>query len=69
MWISNYYLSPAIEGTAYTAWTSGDTYLVVVFCVCFVLFIDGIVIFGDFRKGGYASKMREVIFSEQINNR
>ena len=26
-------------------------------------------IFSDFRKGGYASKMREVMFSDQINNR
>ena len=34
-----------------------------------MLLIDGVVIFSDFRKGGYASKMREVMFSDQINNR
>jgi hypothetical protein len=62
MWLSNYYLSPAIYGTAFTAWTSGDVYFVCLFCVCFILLVDGIVVFSDFRKGGYASKMREVIF-------
>ena len=68
-WISNYYLSVNIVGTAYQAWTTGDTYFVVLFCICFVLFIDGVVVFIDFRRGGYASKMREVINAEQINNR
>jgi hypothetical protein len=69
MWLSNYYLSPEIEGTAFTAWTSGDTYFVVLFCICFVLVIDGVVVFIDFRRGGYASKMREIISMDQINNR
>lgn len=58
MWISNYVLSDYVEGTAYVAWTSIETYFVVLLCVCMVLFVDGIVVFMDFRKGSYASKMR-----------
>jgi hypothetical protein len=42
---------------------------VVLFCICIILFIDGVIVFIDFRRGSYASKMREVIINEQINNR
>lgn len=68
-WISNYALSPVIEGTAHVGWTTVETYLVVLFTICLVLFIDGVIVFVDFRRGSYASKMREVINNEQINNR
>lgn len=34
-----------------------------------VLFVDGLVVFLDFRRGSYASKMREIVHKEQINNR
>lgn len=43
--------------------------MVVLFTICLVLFIDGVIVFVDFRRGSYASKMREVINNEQINNR
>jgi hypothetical protein len=42
---------------------------VVIFSVVMVLFVDGIVVFMDFNRGGYASKMREIINMEKINNR
>lgn len=60
-WVSNYALSPAIEGVPYISWTTGETYLVVLFCICVILFIDGVIVFIDFRRGSYASKMREVV--------
>jgi signal transduction histidine kinase len=69
MWISNYALSDYVEGTAFIAWTSIETYFIVLFCICLILFIDGVVVFMDFRKGSYASKMREIVHQEQINNR
>jgi hypothetical protein len=69
MWISNYFLSDNIEGTVYIAWTSFETYLVVLFSVCVILFVDGLVVFLDFRNGSYASKMREIVQKEQINNK
>lgn len=69
MWISNYVLSDHIEGTTYVAWTSAECYFVVLFCICLVLFVDGLVVFLDFRRGSYASKMREIVYQEQINNR
>lgn len=69
MWISNYAFSDYVEGTTYIAWTSIETYFIVLFCVCMILFIDGLVIFMDFRRGSYASKMREIVHEEQINNR
>lgn len=62
MWISNYVLSDYVEGTAFIAWTSIETYFVVLFCVCLVLFVDGIVVFLDFRRGSSASKMREIVY-------
>ena len=68
-WISNYALSPPIEGTAYIGWTTGEAYLVVLFCVCMVLALDGVVVFIDFRRGSQASKMRDVVRQEQINNK
>ena len=68
MWISNFALSDHVEGTAYIAWTSIETYFVVLLCVCLILFVDGLVVFLDFRHGSYASKMREVVNKEQINN-
>lgn len=60
-WISNFALSPTFEGTPHAAWSTGETYLIAVFCVSFILFIDGVVVFMDFRRGSYASKMREVM--------
>lgn len=39
------------------------------FCICIILFLDGVIVFIDFKRGSYASKMREVISNEQINNR
>jgi hypothetical protein len=61
MWISNYYFSDYVEGTTMVFYTIGETYLIVLFCICFLLFIDGIVLTFDFEKGGYASKMRLLI--------
>ena len=58
-----------VAGTTYMAMTSGETYLVVLFSVCVVLFVDGIVVFMDFKRGGFASKMRKVIKEEKINNK
>jgi hypothetical protein len=61
MWISNYALSDYVKGTALIAWTSIETYFVVLLCVCGILFVDGLVVFMDFRKGSYASKMRKIV--------
>ena len=65
MWISNYFFSEHYLGTAYMAWTTGETYFVVLFSTCFILFLDGIVVFIDFRRGGYISKMRDVVSAEK----
>lgn len=69
MWISNYALSNDVQDTSFIAWTTPQTYFVVLFCICIILFLDGVIVFIDFRRGSYASKMREVIVNEQINNR
>ena len=65
MWISNYYFSDNINGTSVVAWTSAECYLVVLFGVCFLLFVDGIVIHIDLMKSGIISKMRAVIAHEK----
>jgi hypothetical protein len=61
MWMSDYILSEHIVGTTYIAWTTFETYLCVLICLIVVLTIDGIVLSIDFDRGGYISKMREVI--------
>lgn len=43
----------------------GLTYFIVLFSICLVLFIDGFVLSIDFKRGGYASKMRKLIEKEQ----
>ena len=35
----------------------------VLFSVCIVLFVDGLVVSVDFNRGGYASRMRKIIQS------
>lgn len=69
MWASNFYFSDNVEGVTLIAWTSIDTYFVVLLGVCIVLFVDGLVVFLDYRNGSYASKMREIVSQQQINNR
>jgi hypothetical protein len=61
MWLSNYFFSDNILGTTIVAWTSVKAYLTVIFCICLILFVDGIVIHIDFNRGGYSSKMRRVV--------
>jgi len=61
MWISNFTFSDYVEGTTYMAWTTIETYLLVLVCLAFVLTIDGIVLSVDFNRGGYISKMRHLI--------
>jgi hypothetical protein len=43
------------------AWTSAQPYFMVLLCTCVVLFLDGIILSIDFDRGGYISRMREVI--------
>lgn len=65
MWFSNSYLVSYTYVTATTAtfFTIWESYLIVVFSICFVLFIDGFVLSLDFEKGGYSSRMRKLIES------
>jgi hypothetical protein len=67
MWISNYYLVMYtwVSNTAYTYFTTGETYFILLFSVCLVLFVDGLVLSVDFERGGYSSRMRKLIQSEQ----
>lgn len=71
MWVSNYYLAEysSITHTAYMFYTTYETYFIVLFSVCFVLCIDGFVLAVDFQRGGYSSRMRRLIQSEQEHNR
>lgn len=68
MWISNYYFSDHIVGTTMTFYTNGETYLVVIFCICFVLWVDGVMITFNFKRGGHASKMRKLIEQDKEDN-
>ena len=69
MWLTNFALTDYVEGTTLVAWTSIETYFIVLFCACMVLFVDGIVVFIDFRRGGYTSRMRKIVHDEKINSR
>lgn len=59
MWISN--ILSGVRGTVYMAYTTLDVYLCVLFCIGVLLILDGLLVFTDFGRGGYASKMRQVI--------
>lgn len=65
MWIDNYFYTINIEGTVIVAWTSPKAYLVVIFSGIIVLFMDGILVHIDFKKGGYTSKIRKIIGEEK----
>ena len=69
MWLTNFTLTDYVQGTTVVAWSSGLCYLVVLFCVCMILFVDGMVVFLDFERGGYPSKMREIMREHKINSR
>lgn len=66
MWVTNFALTDNILGTTRVAWQSFECYFIVVLCVIIVLFVDGVVVFVDFQRGGYASRMREVIKEEKF---
>lgn len=65
MWISNYAISENILGTVMISFQTGETYLLVLFCICVIIAIDGFVVFLDFDRGGYASKMRRIVEQEK----
>jgi len=48
MWISNYYFSNYVKGTTWMFYTNAQTYFIVLFCCCLVLWVDGIVLSIDF---------------------
>lgn len=54
-----------VSNTSYIYYTTGETYFILLFSVCLVLFIDGAVLSVDFERGGYSSRMRKLIESEQ----
>lgn len=58
MWLTNWYFTNNIVGTTRVAFSSPKFYLTILFCICVVLFVDGVVLHIDFKRGGYASKMR-----------
>jgi phospholipid-transporting ATPase len=47
MWISNYYFSDYVKNATYMFFTQAETYFIVLFCVCLVLFVDGIILAYD----------------------
>jgi hypothetical protein len=46
-----------------------ECYLCVLFCVAVLLIVDGLLVFMEFWKGGYASKMRRVISDDRISSK
>jgi len=59
MWISN--VLSGVRGVVTIAYTTLDVYLSVLFCIGVLLLLDGLLVFANFGRGGYASKMRKVI--------
>lgn len=65
MWISNYFLSYTIVNTTYMFYTSGETYFLVLFGLCVVLFVDGIVLTLDEDNSGLLRKVRNIVDSDK----
>lgn len=66
MWISNSFSE--LKGVIPTVFTTFETYLCVFFSVGVLMLLDGMFVFGEFRKGGYASKMRKVIEDDRASS-
>jgi hypothetical protein len=67
MWFSNYVaiLSNNILGTNMILWHNYKSLFYQIFCLCLILFIDGIIVTINFDFGSYASKMRLAVSNEQ----
>ena len=67
MWISNFLPSldsiytNYINGTAEMYWTKADTYFLTIFFCCFIFALDYAIVYIDYMRGGYASKMRQIL--------
>jgi hypothetical protein len=61
MWVSNYALTVYMQGTAMKFFTTGDTYLIILFCICVVLVFDGVVLSFDSKSSGIIHKLRSII--------
>lgn len=61
MWISNYYFSDYVTGNTFMFFTSGETYFIVLFCICLVLAIDGVVLSLDSEHADVVSKLRNIV--------
>ena len=71
MWVSNSYFVTMMWVTNTTSmfYGIGNTFFIVLFSICFVLFVDGIVLSTDYERGGYSSRMRTLVKEEQENVR
>ena len=65
MWISNYYLSYTIVNTTYMFYSSAETYFMVLYGLCLVLFLDGIVLALDEDNSGLLHKVRDIIDADR----
>ncbi len=70
MWISDVLIieTNKVEHTVSIYFETGETYFLVLLGICAILFVDGAVIFLDFTRGGYASKMRIIMKEAKIND-
>lgn len=69
MWVSDTSFSIYVQHSMLISYTTGNVYLVVIFCCCLVVCIDGYVVTVDFNRSRYASKMRIIIDAEKEESR
>jgi hypothetical protein len=50
------------------SFTTFETYLCVFFNVGILMLVDGMFVFGEFKKGGTASKMRKVMEEDRASS-
>ena len=65
MWISSVFPTSMINHTTLMFFTSAETYFVVLYGVCMILFVDGFVISLDYDNSGTIKKLRDLIDEEK----
>jgi hypothetical protein len=65
MWISDIFPVSAINHTTTMFFSSGQTYFTVLFGVCLILFLDGIIISVDYDNLGTIKKLRDILHEEK----
>ena len=65
IWISSVFPQSGINHTALIFFSSAETYFIVLFGCCLILFVDGFVISFDYDNSGVIKKLRDIVHDDK----